>query len=250
MDIVGKGISMLAIGGMLSVIIPVSVTYWRTKKAQNQRVDLHGSAHWADDKEIKETGLLPDEKNAGGCMLGQVEVDGKSYYLRHKGPEHILVFAPTRSGKGVGIVVPTLLSWNESVLVHDIKGENWALTSGFREKILGQRCLRFAPSEVESARFNPLLEIRRDGNLVKDVQNIATIIVDPDGKGLNDHWAKTGFDLLTGVILYVLLSPDVPDDQRCLATVQANYKETPITKRHPLYVPPLLPLARNRLRRW
>jgi type IV secretion system protein VirD4 len=66
MDIVGKGISMLAIGGMLSVIIPVSVTYWRTKKAQNQRVDLHGSAHWADDKEIKETGLLPDEKNAGG----------------------------------------------------------------------------------------------------------------------------------------------------------------------------------------
>jgi len=53
--------------------------------------------------------------------------------------------------------------------------------------------------------LNPLLEIRMDGNLVKDVQNIATMIVDPDGKGLNDHWAKTGFDLMTGVVLFVLL---------------------------------------------
>jgi type IV secretion system protein VirD4 len=114
----------------------------------------------------------------------------KTVYLRHSGPEHILVFAPTRSGKGVGIVIPTLLSWSESVLVHDIKGENWALTSGFREKVLKQRCLRFSPSETDSARFNPLSEIRLDDNLVKDVQNVSTMIVDPDGKGLQDHWAK------------------------------------------------------------
>lgn len=221
MGVVSQGISILAAGGILSIMIPVGIAYWRTKRLKNQRNDLHGSAHWADNEEIKKSGLLPDEKNRGGCLLGCVEVDKKPVYLRHKGPEHILVFAPTRSGKGVGIVVPTLLSWDESVLVHDIKGENWALTSGFREKALGQRCIRFAPSEPLSARYNPLLEIRRDGNLVKDVQNIATIIVDPDGKGLNDHWAKTGFDLLTGVILYVLLSPDVDDDQRCLSTVQA-----------------------------
>jgi len=221
MQTISQGILILAVGGILSILIPVWIAYLRTKKLQNQRNDLHGSAHWADDKEIKKSGLLPDEKNKGGVLLGQVQVDKKPVYLRHKGPEHILVFAPTRSGKGVGIVIPTLLSWDESVLVHDIKGENWALTSGFREKVLGQRCIRFAPSEPLSARFNPLLEIRKDGNLVKDVQNIATIIVDPDGKGLNDHWAKTGFDLLTGVILYVLLSPDVRDEERCLATVQA-----------------------------
>lgn len=221
MGVAGQGMSILAAGGILSILIPVGIAYWRTKKLKGQRNDLHGSAHWADNEEIKKSGLLPDEKNKGGVLLGCVEVDKKQVYLRHKGPEHILVFAPTRSGKGVGIVIPTLLSWDESVLVHDIKGENWALTSGFREKVLGQRCIRFAPSEPLSARFNPLLEIRRDGNLVKDVQNIATIVVDPDGKGLNDHWAKTGFDLLTGVILYVLLSPDVGDDERCLSTVQA-----------------------------
>lgn len=221
MGVAGQGMSILAAGGVISILIPVAITYWRTRKLKGQRNDLHGSAHWAENDEIKKSGLLPDEKNKGGVLLGCVEVDKKPVYLRHKGPEHILVFAPTRSGKGVGIVIPTLLSWDESVLVHDIKGENWALTSGFREKALGQRCIRFAPSEPMSARFNPLLEIRRDGNLVKDVQNIATIIVDPDGKGLNDHWAKTGFDLLTGVILYVLLSPDVDDDERCLSTVQA-----------------------------
>ena len=221
MATVSQGITILAAGGVLSILIPVAIAYIRTRRAKKQRNDLHGSAHWADSAEVKESGVLPDDKNKGGVLLGCVEVDRKPVYLRHKGPEHILVFAPTRSGKGVGIVIPTLLSWDESVLVHDIKGENWALTSGFREKVLGQRCIRFAPSEPGSARFNPLREIRRDGNLIKDVQNIATIIVDPDGKGLNDHWAKTGFDLLTGVILYVLLSPDVDNDQRCLSVVQA-----------------------------
>jgi type IV secretion system protein VirD4 len=105
--------------------------------------------------------------------------------------------------------------------VHDIKGENWALTSGFRERVLKQRCLRFSPSEMDSARFNPLSEIRLDDNLVKDVQNVSTMIVDPDGKGLQDHWAKTGFDLMTGVIIFVLVSDELEGYQRNLSTVQA-----------------------------
>ena len=57
------------------------------------------------------------------------------HYLRHNGPEHILAFAPTRSGKGVGIVIPTLLAWAESTVVYDIKGENWAKTAGFRASL-------------------------------------------------------------------------------------------------------------------
>jgi type IV secretion system protein VirD4 len=131
----------------------------------------------------------------------------ETHYLRHEGPEHILAFAPTRSGKGVGLVIPTLLSWTESVVVHDIKGENWALTSGWRQKELGSICLKFDPagSLGASVCFNPLEEIRlRTDHEVKDAQNIAAMIVDPDGKGLNDHWAKTGFSLLVGTILHVL----------------------------------------------
>lgn len=224
---------MLAVGAMTAIVFPVAYVFRRTRKLKDERNDLHGSAHWAGAEEIEAAGILPTSANVGGVMLGAVDIPvrnssftpfgpkTKTVYLRHVGPEHILVFAPTRSGKGVGIVIPTLLSWSESVLVHDIKGENWALTSGFREKVLKQRCLRFSPSEIESARFNPLSEIRLDENLVKDVQNVSTMIVDPDGKGLQDHWAKTGFDLMTGVIIFVLVSDELEDSQRNLSTVQA-----------------------------
>ncbi|MHB8549470.1 MAG: type IV secretory system conjugative DNA transfer family protein [Acidiferrobacterales bacterium] len=206
--------------GLVALIVPVGMSYRRTRKRTAERNDLHGSAHWATDLEVAATGLLARPANAGGVYLGTwQDASGHSAYLRHAGPEHIMAFAPTRSGKGVGLVVPTLLSWPESVLVHDIKGENWHLTAGFRKTRLRQRTLKFDPTHPGSARFNPLMEIRvGTPQMVKDVQNIATMIVDPDGRGLNDHWAKTGFDLLVGVLLHVLLDPEEPD--RSLARVQ------------------------------
>jgi type IV secretion system protein VirD4 len=124
-------------------------------------------------------------------------------YLRDCGSAHVLVFAPTRSGKGVGVVIPTLLSWPHSVLVHDLKGENWALTAGARKQ-MGQVCLRFAPASAESdgARYNPLAEVRlRTPNEIRDVRNIVQMIIDPDGKGLPDHWSREGSAFLTGMIL-------------------------------------------------
>lgn len=214
----------MGVGGFLALVAPIAIAWRRTRRIETERNDLHGSAHWAVHEEIAAAGVLPTEANRGGVLLGAWVHRGQTQYLRHKGPEHVMVFAPTRSGKGVGIVIPTLLSWDQSVLVHDIKGENWALTSGFREQVLHQRTIKFNPTSADSARFNPLQEIRLDGNLVKDVQNIATMIVDPDGKGLNDHWAKTGFDLMTGVVLFVLLfdwkTVGKDDGERCLATVQ------------------------------
>ncbi len=210
------------VGGLFSLLIPVAITYRRSRKVDAERNDLHGSAHWASAGEVMAAGVLPDEKNKGGVLFGAVENDKEVRYLRHKGPEHMMVFAPTRSGKGVGIVIPTLLNWDQSVLVLDIKGENWALTSGFRQRMLKQRTIKFDPTSADSARFNPLQEIRIDGNLVKDVQNIATMIVDPNGEGLKDHWAKTGFDLMTGVVLFVLLCEPPKGKNhvdRCIATV-------------------------------
>jgi type IV secretion system protein VirD4 len=105
-------------------------------------------------------------------------------------------------------VIPTLLSWRHSVVVNDIKGENWAVTAGFR-KALGHTVLKFDPTSTDgsSVRYNPLEEIRlRSDFEIMDVQNIATMIVDPDGKGMADHWAKTGYALLVGAILHVLYS--------------------------------------------
>lgn len=172
-------------------------------------LDLHGSAHWATEAEIHASGLLPEKSRAGeGVYVGAwTDPKGHTRYLRHNGPEHVLVFAPTRSGKGVSLVLPTLLSWPESVVVLDIKGENWALTAGWRKQHANNLVLHFDPTATDqrSARFNPLEEIRMGtDHEVADVQNIVTMIVDPDGKGLNDHWAKTGHALLVGTVLHLL----------------------------------------------
>ena len=83
------------------------------------------------------------------------------------------------SGKGVGLVVPTLLTWPGSAIVHDIKGENWDLTAGWRARF--GRVLLFDPTNTQSAAYNPLLEVRRGEWEVRDVQNIADVLVDPEG---------------------------------------------------------------------
>ena len=129
-------------------------------------------------------------------------------YLRHDGPEHVIVFAPTRSGKGVGIVIPTLLTCPDSVIVHDIKGENWQLTAGWRAKF--SHCLYFNPTDTRSARHNSLLEIRKGIFEVRDTQNVADILVDPEGSlERRSHWDKTSHSLLVGGILHVLYAePD------------------------------------------
>ncbi|KPV17270.1 conjugal transfer protein TraG, partial [Variovorax paradoxus] len=124
-------------------------------------------------------------------------------YLRHEGPEHVMAFAPTRSGKGVGLVVPTLLTWPGSAVIHDIKGENWHLTAGWRARF--SHCLLFNPTDARSAAYNPLLEVRRGEHEVRDVQNIADILVDPEGAlERRNHWEKTSHALLVGAILHVL----------------------------------------------
>jgi type IV secretion system protein VirD4 len=131
---------------------------------------------------------------------------GNFYYLRHNGPEHVLTYAPTRSGKGVGLVIPTLLSWPASAVITDLKGELWALTAGWRKQHARNKVLRFEPaSNTGGVRWNPMDEIRLGTEYeVGDVQNLATLIVDPDGKGLESHWQKTAFALLVGVILHAL----------------------------------------------
>ncbi len=100
-------------------------------------------------------------------------------------------------------MIPTLLSWTGSAVIHDIKGENWDLTSGWRA--LFSTCIRFDPTDPSSPRYNPLLDVRRGEREVRDVQNIADILVDPEGSlERRNHWEKTGHALLVGTILHVL----------------------------------------------
>jgi len=171
----------------------IAGSLWRAR--QSRHVTTYGSAHWATIREMDAAGLF----GRRGVFLGKF---GRRY-LRHDGPEHIMAFAPTRSGKGVGLVVPTLLGWSGSAIVHDIKGENWQLTAGWRSRF--SHCLLFNPTDARSARYNPLLEVRRGADEVRDVQNIADILVDPEGAlDRRNHWEKTSHSLLVGAILHVL----------------------------------------------
>ena len=186
-----------ASGGLLGTVAAVIGSVWRSRYERN--VTTYGSARWAEEGDVRKAGLLKND----GVFLGQWE--GK--YLRHTGPEHVLAFAPTRSGKGVGLVIPSLLSWTGSTIVHDIKGENWDLTSGWRSQF--SRCIRFDPTDPASPGYNPLAEVRLDMNVVRDVQNIADILVDPEGSlERSSHWEKTARALLVGAILHVLYVED------------------------------------------
>ncbi|MDR0275555.1 MAG: type IV secretory system conjugative DNA transfer family protein [Burkholderiaceae bacterium] len=204
------GAGPLLLGACLLAAMSAALIWKQKNRVRRQRDDTRDYTPWATSSQIEATGLLADEKNAGGVLLGASHGGGRSIqHLCSKAAEHILVVGRERSGKSVGIVIPTLLSWDQSVLVYDIAGESWELTSGFRERVLGQRCIRFAPSQEGSARFNPLDAIRMDQNLVNDVQNIVAMIVDPDGKDIHDHWFHTSFNLLAGSILYVLLEEKI-----------------------------------------
>lgn len=197
---------IVIIGSLIAILSAAYLCYRRSSKEDSGLENIHGSAHWATPEEVKATGLLA--KGEGVYVGGwQHPGTGKIHYLRHNGPEHTISFAPTRSGKGVGLVLPTLLSWPHSALAYDIKGENWALTAGWRQKEAKNHVLKFEPTATDgsSVAFNPLEEIRLGTEReVSDVQNIVTMIVDPDGRGLNDHWAKTGHALLVGAVLHVL----------------------------------------------
>lgn len=165
---------------------------------------LHGSAHWASLKEIKKSGVLRKKK---GVYVGAwQDKNGVTHYLRDSGPSHVLCFAPTRSGKGVGLVLPTLLSWEESAIVADLKGELWDLTAGWRQKYAKNKAIRFEPGQPDgSARWNPFDEIRVGTAFeAADISALAMIIVDPEGKGLEDHWARTACDFLEGCIAHLL----------------------------------------------
>lgn len=188
-----EGAGIAASGGFLSIGIAIALSVHRAREAKN--AETYGSARWARADEIRAAGLL----NSDGVVLGKIARD----YLRHDGPEHVLCFAPTRSGKGIGLVIPTLLTWPASAIVHDIKGENWQLTAGFRARF--GTVLLFDPTNPDSTAYNPLLEVRRGDREVRDVQNIADILVDPEGAlERRNHWEKTSHALLVGAILHVL----------------------------------------------
>ena len=198
--------------------------------------NLHGKARFADERDIKAAGLRARKGLIAGFTgplpsrqygkpvdrIGRPAEDGgtvkiapkgnltQKNLLSYGGPEHMLLYAPTRSGKGVGVVVPNLLNWPGSAVILDIKKENWALTAGFR-KSGGQEVYLFDPLEPtgKTHHWNPLSTVRRGTEFqIEDLQRLADLFIPVHSKDpFFDRAAQTAF---VGVGGYLAETPTLP----------------------------------------
>lgn len=205
-NIYSQAILIFEAGAFLSVFVGMLIIGLKSRSSRKHE-GIHGTAHFATPEDVRESGLLPaNGKKGEGVYCGGYDIDGRTHYLRHNGPEHVCVIAPTGSGKGVGLVIPTLLSEPGSVFVLDRKGENYAMTAGWRKKEANNIVLRFDPAEEGSCSWNPLEEIRFGTRYqIGDTQSIALMVIDDDGKGIaGNHWRTAAHALLVGTIIHAL----------------------------------------------
>ena len=154
---------------------------------------VHGSARWATESDIKKSGL----RSKDGMLLGK---NYRGYFVAD-GFQHALLFAPTGSGKGVGFVIPNLLFWEHSVVVHDIKLENYQFTSGWRQS-QGNDVYVWEPANPDGIThcYNPIDWIsEKPGKMVDDVQKISNLLVEKQ-----DFWNNEARSLFVGILLYLL----------------------------------------------
>ena len=198
------GAGLVVMGSAFTIMLILLTNVRRSRQSLKGNEHLRGSGRWATFDEIKQQDLLTATE---GVYVGGIEHNNRLHYLLDNSNTHCLAFAPTRSGKGVGLVIPTLLAWPDSLICYDIKGENWAKTSGFRKQGLGQYCLKFSPTERDGSCFNPLAEIRiGTDHEVSDTQNIAEILIDTQhaGETSNQHFIDEAASATTGMILHLL----------------------------------------------
>ena len=196
----------------------------------------HGSAEFAKEKDIIEADLGRYMTKNGGVPVYDkkpwLKIFGYQLYRKkkvpkksgvvvgidpytkklmlHNGPEHILLMAPTRSGKGVNTIIPTGITWQNSIFFFDPKGELWANTSWYRKNCLHQKVMKFEPLCMDGStnRWNPLAEINFMTNEeINDVSTVVSVMVKPDGEkpgGGDPFWDNAASNLLNGVIMHLL----------------------------------------------
>jgi type IV secretion system protein VirD4 len=176
----------LGLGGLAAAAFTAVTAYMMLAPKKS----LHGTAAFATEAEIRKHGLRAKR----GIIIGKK----RGRYLVFGGTEHVIIEAPTRTGKGVGVVIPNLLTWEDSVVVLDVKRENFEATAGFRKRH-GQAVYLFNPTDREgrTARFNPLSYIDRadENEVIIELQKIATMLFVAPERG-EPFWtdsAKTGF---------------------------------------------------------
>jgi len=185
------------VAGLLP-FLAISAIVFRPRKRS-----LHGNARLAGMRDVEKAGLT----RGNGILVGQF----KGRYLTFPGAQHVLVAAPTRSGKGVSLVIPNLLHWSDSVVVLDIKLENFDLTSSYRKRH-GQKVFLFNPlaSDQRTHRWNPLAYVPDDpGFRIDHLQRIAAMLFE-SREGTEEIWTATPRVLFIGIALYLLETPGKP----------------------------------------
>lgn len=182
-------------------------------------VYLHGNARMANDKDLSKSGFFPTsktKKKSTSILIGKIPSGKyKGQFLQYIGQQFLMLYAPTRSGKGVSIVIVNCLYYQESLVVLDIKLENFIFTAGHREKNLGQEVFLFCPDgyadqqditerKLRTHRYNPLFYIRRDPiHKFGDLSKISTIMF-PTSGGDNDMWTDLSANVFNAIVLYLL----------------------------------------------
>lgn len=199
-----KVMALVSLGGLALVI---TVAIQKAKKIGGKS-DLYGSAEWGTEAQVRAAGLLAGR----GLLVGmwpQRSWRGETMVaLRDDGPEPVLVIGPNRSGKGVGFVIPNALTWSESMVLLDPKGENWTHSAGWRSQ-QGYPCLKLDPTcfDGTAAHWNPLEEMPASPFDVPFAQTIAQAIMESEEFTRNDetsnHFRNTAEQLLQGVLLHV-----------------------------------------------
>lgn len=169
------------------------------------RRELHGETRWAERGELVRAGFYA---KFAGLFVGQ---DAAGRHLRFGGPEHVACYAPTRSGKGVSLVIPNCLLYESSLACLDVKKENWAATAGIRAAA-GQKVFLFDPlaPDGRTARYNPFSYVRRGTiDAFDDVQRIAQMIF-PEAHGQEKFWVDAGRSAFIGAACFLAETPELP----------------------------------------
>lgn len=186
----------IAIGVWFGVALLFACIVWMVAVA-SKRESLHGDARFANYGEIQKAGLFGDKNNyvKRGIIIGKYQ----NKFLKFGGQQFVALGAPTRSGKGVGIVIPNLLEWEESAVVQDIKQECYDYTSLYREQKLGNKVYLFNPFSFETHRYNPLsyIDIADPAKADSQLQDLATIIYPTGTK--DDFWPLQAQNIFVGL---------------------------------------------------
>jgi type IV secretion system protein VirD4 len=188
---------LIDVSGFVSLVLLVLIVGAILR--HRNRTSPYGDARWASLWDVRKAGLFSES----GIILGTRH----GRFLCMPGWEHLMCFAPSGSGKGVGLVIPNLLHWSDSAIVHDVKGENFRLTSGYRAE-RGQKIYFFNPGDPKghTHRYNPFQFVSDDPGLrIDDLQKIAHLLLPK-----HDFWENEARTLLVGLALHLLDEPDAP----------------------------------------